>query len=532
MSDGSSIDDVLAAMHRRLEARGDALAMVETGGFLKSRLRSRGRRVTCAALLERLEATLSGLRHLGVAPGDAVLFAVRPGIDCIVLMAALLRVGANVVALDPGVGRQLFAERIRALAPRWVIAEAVVFAASAPGPLRWLLRRLGLEIPDIRVPGAGLMRIGRRWPGVPRSTSLTTLCAEPRPRSRMSPLPAARDVLTIFTSGTTAAPKAVVHTSASLGAACSIIAGLMALDESHVVYSTQTHLMLAALLGGATCIVPPQRLDASRYVDDVGRFGVTHGYAVPFELAAVVRELERRRVRLPAHFQKLVLGSAPILQPFLARLRAACDERTEVWCAYAMTEMFPVALIESRDKLRFAGEGDLVGRPVAGVAAMLAADGELVVSGSHLFDRYLGDGHVVRHRTGDLARIGPDGAVVLLGRKKDMIIRGHYNIYPSLYEPAVGAIDGVESCAFVGVPDSAGADERVVLAVQPAPGADAAALLKRVRRALEDGTCSVDPFARPDEVLVCDLPHSGRSHKLDRRVLVAWVIAKRPSHGK
>ena len=60
-----------------------------------------------------------------------------------------------------------------------------------------------------------------------------------------------------------------------------------------------------------------------------------------------------------------------------------------------------------------------------------------------------------------------DGKLILVGRKKDMIIKGNYNIYPGLYEPVIQNIPGVLACAMVGVFDTDMQDEKIVLAVEP-----------------------------------------------------------------
>jgi acyl-CoA synthetase (AMP-forming)/AMP-acid ligase II len=137
---------------------------------------------------------------------------------------------------------------------------------------------------------------------------------------------------------------------------------------------------------------------------------------------------------------------------------------------------------------------------------------------------------IVEHRTGDLARVDPDGRLVLLGRAKDMIIRGRHNVYPALHEAAAERVPGVRRCAMVGVWDDARADERVVLVVEPAApvGAPAAreALAARVRRALREGPARVDDAAQPDLVLVVDrLPEAGRSRKVDREAVRALARA-------
>src|SRR5260221_9806706 len=102
-----------------------------------------------------------------------------------------------------------------------------------------------------------------------------------------------------------------------------------------------------------------------------------------------------------------------------------------------MPEMVPVERVNVHEKLARPDGGDLVGAPFAGVQARLAADGELLLSGPHLCAGYVGQPSVTEHATGDLAAIDEHGRIVLLGRKKDMIIRAHQNVYPGLYEPTI-----------------------------------------------------------------------------------------------
>lgn len=533
-ADLANIDDLLSAMLARMRQHPQGMAIIEPGGRWQAITGRPARSITHGVLGERIAASVAHLERLGLGAGEAVLYAVRPGVDSMVLLSALLLAGPLVVGLDTGLGAGLLAERLKPLGPRWVVAESIVYAATAPGPLRAWLRRRGMELPNIHLLGATLLRVGPWLPGVPRSIPCNGWWRAAAPAVVRRTQRPDRATLAIFTSGTTAAPKTVLHTSASLGAACATIGARMALAPADVVYSDQTHQMLAALLAGATCVVPAAKRDqrdALRFIKDVARYRVTHIYAIPFELLAVVAHLERSGGQLPAHVRAIILGSAPVRPAFLTRLRAVCAPATDVWCAYGMSEMFPITLVESREKLAFDGEGDLVGPPVAGAHVEVAEDGELWVSGPNLFAGYAGQPPLTRLATGDLARQDADGRVVLLGRKKDMIIRGRHNIYPALYEDTIARIPGVQNCALVGLATPDQADERLVLAVEPQAGVDAAELRRRVERALADGSCPIDAMARPDRVVVCTLPRTGRSHKIDRRRLAEQVAAELTRHG-
>ena len=527
-----TIDSLVERILARAAKHPERIALVETGGAIRRALFGKPRTISYGELSKRIRSVTHGLRKRGLAPGDRVVYGVRPGIDSFVLIAGLLRAGASVIAVDPGVGPDLFHRRMQLAKPSWVVAESIFFAAGAPGPVRWGFGQAGLALPDVGAFGTSFVHVGPRLPGVPANSVPQAELLETEPVEEALPrLSPDRVVLTIFTSGTTSDPKGVEHTAKSLGTGSSLIAELMSLRNDDVVYSTQTHQMLSALLAGARCVIPPLRPDPRRFVADVERLGVTHTYGVPFEVARVVDELEKNRKRLPDSLRVMILGSAPIHRSFLGRLRSVIGEDTDVHCAYAMTEMLPVSVVESREKLAYEGGGDLVGRPVKGAFVAVAEDGELHVTGENLCRGYLGKLGTAWHGSGDLARVDDDGRIVLLGRKKDMIIRGHHNLYPSLYEDKITALPGVSRCAFLGIDTEDHADERVVLAVEPLPGRDPEAVRLAVLRAIDDGSAGLDTFAKPDHVVACAMPHGGRSNKLDR-VRLRSEIAEKLAHGR
>jgi acyl-CoA synthetase (AMP-forming)/AMP-acid ligase II len=189
-----------------------------------------------------------------------------------------------------------------------------------------------------------------------------------------------------------------------------------------------------------------------------------------------------------------------------------------------MTELLPVAIADGAEKLaRPAAEGDWVGPLVPGVVARIDGDGELVLAGPARAG-YLGEPAATEVRTGDLARLDDDG-LTLLGRKKDMFIRGTQNVYPGLYEPLIASLPGVREAVLTGVPDEIGDDRLVLLVVPegPAPASLGGAhpLAHAVASALPG---LLDAGVLPDVVLASpDLPRAGRSRKLDRPAIARRV---------
>ncbi|MFD8529071.1 class I adenylate-forming enzyme family protein [Streptosporangium canum] len=482
----------------------------------------RGREISYGELARRVEAVRTAMTGTdgqtgtadrdgtdgGLRPGDGVLFAVRPGVDAVVLALGAVAAGGTLVLADPGLAPEVLGARMAATRPRWVVAESLLYTLS--GPLKGLARRRGLLLPNLRdpLPGRPVRHLytGPWLPGVPRAAlRLSRILRSPGDSApdtpdTSDPIAADQPAAVIFTSGTTARPRGVVHTRGSLAAGLALFRSAFPLGPGDVVHTDQLMLGLPALLAGATWSLPGEGDPA----EEMAARGATHTFAVPVHLDRLLR----RTPRLPETLRYLLLGAAPAPP---AVLRRAIEAGPEVLSVYAMTEALPIAIASAREKLAQA-EGDLLGAPLPGVGVRIADDGELFVSGPHLARRYLGEDPLEEIATGDLVRI-EEGRLVLLGRKKDMILRDGVNIYPGLYEPAVAALPGVAEAAIVGLADPETGDEEVVLAVVPAGGYDEG-LLRKALPAI------IDAAALPDRIEPLDaFPRSGRADKLDRAAL-------------
>lgn len=478
-----------------------------------------GAELTFGELRRQVLAVRHGLRSAGLAPGDGVLFSVRPSPESLVLALGVVAAGGVVVFADPGAGPEMFTARLRLARPRWSAAESVLYAGSRLRPVRAYARRRGLLLPnlaDLQVPGEGPMRhvhVGRRLPGVPRGAlSFAELARGPAPEPGDDGDPGAPAAV-IFTSGTTADPRAVVHTQASLAAALGLFRARLPLGPGDVVHTDQLMLGLPTLIAGARWSMPPLFCAPADFARLMRERGATHTFCVPVHLAEILDAAPE----LPAGLRHVLLGAAPAPAGILRRAAAAAPG-AEILSVYAMTEIVPVAVATADEKLAHTAsgaDGDLLGAPLPGVGARVAEDGELLLSGPNLCRGYLGADPLAELPTGDLARLD-GGRLVLLGRKKDMLIRGKFNLYPGLYEPSIAALPGVAEAAIVGVADPQTGDEEVVLAVVGTGDLPAG-----LRRALPD---VIDHDALPDRIVVLpELPRSGRTRKLDRARLRALV---------
>lgn len=510
-------------------------------------LRYGGTSTTYAELGAGIRATAHALRARGMADGDRMLFSVRPRSEGMVLALGTVAAGGSVVLVDPGSAPELFAARVAAAAPSWAATESLLHLLGR-WPLTRLARRRGLLLPAYASLPVRHVHAGRRLPGVPRASvrarDLARAAGQPRadrPRTagqaEVTRTPDA-EALVVFTSGTTAAPRAVVHTRGSLGAGTRLLRQVLDLAPGDVVHTDQMLLGLPALVAGGSWSLP----DRSPAEDVVGYArgldGAAASFLVPADVTALLDAIDAGRV--PATGPRTMLvGGAPVTAGLLERARTTLPGTRWVG-VYGMTEVLPIAVVEADEKIAARSDGDLVGRPLEGVHARIDPHpdapvdgvGELVLSGPSLMRGYLLDGPADEHRTGDLARWDDAGRILLVGRTRDMLIRGTTNIYPGLFEPRLARLPGVREALVVGVPRPGDADEEVVLVVVPegAGGDDGEAgggvrlrrdpaLERRLRRLLPD---VLDHDALPDHVLVTDrVPVGGRSRKPDRAALSA-----------
>jgi acyl-coenzyme A synthetase/AMP-(fatty) acid ligase len=465
------------------------------------------RKLTYSELAQQVNTTALELQKMGFKEGDRAFFLARPSIQGIVYFLAVMRAGGVIAVADPAMGRASFRSRFELVEPKWLVLEPLLFWIQKIPFLENALRQFGIEIPDIG-----------------KSVAVRKIKVREVASDRVQAWDEAQILntsaaLIVFTSGTTEMPKGVVHTYTSIAATLDLITSDLKPQESDIFYASQLYFLFIALLTGATAILPSERrFDAVRFAEHLKHFSVTKVYALPAECEELIKYYVQRGAALPKTLTCLMLGSAPILTGFLKRLEKITPRHTDVLCIYGSTEILPISSVEMREKIAFTGKGDLLGKPFSGVHAHVD-EGEIVVRGPNLCRGYFASDAMIEHHTGDLGTMDEKGRIVLLGRKKDMIIKGNYNIYPSMFESVINDIEGVKHCALIGVYREDRSDEEIVLVVEKAGDEPDEAMRTRLKNELSSGAHSIDSYAQPDKILFMQLPLSGRSKKVDKRLL-------------
>ena len=305
----------------------------------------------------------------------------------------------------------------------------------------------------------------------------------------------------IFTSGTEAQPKAIMHTEANTNLAVTTLFSDLGVAPEQVVWmpspvghSTGFNYGVRAALHQGRTLVLQDRWNAIDAVKLVQRFGCSYTLAATTFLRDLVEECERSGVRLPSltHFG---CGGAPVPPALVERAEAVgitvlrLYGSTEVLCATWNRPADPLSKRMHTDG-RALSHTEIEIRDDNGIRQPVGEPGELCIRGPQssvgFFEdpertaaTYLPDGWV---RSGDLAELDVDGHITIVGRKKEILIRGGVNIAPREIEDMLTTFPEVARAAVVGIPDDRlGERMCAVLLLRTGATLDLATVVDRLR---------------------------------------------------
>jgi len=394
--------------------------------------------------VHKLAAVLWDLR---VRPGDRVAAQVPKSPEAIALYLASLQNGAVFLPLNPAYTDAEIDYFIGDATPRLFVV--------APQMLEPCRQRLG--------PGLEIESLGDSGDG-----SLMELGLNARPRTQYHPCTATDRASILYTSGTTGRSKGAVLTHGNLASNCAALVDLWQFSEGdrliHALPIFHTHGLFVAvnmaISTGATMVFVT-KFDADNIIDLMAGGSVLMGVPTFYTRLLACDRLDAQAV---AKMRLFVSGSAPLLaedhRAFKQQTGHAILER------YGMTETCMIAS-NPYDGERIAGA---VGMALAGISIRIAdpatgkeleqgQTGSIEVKGPNVFEGYWNmpektasefraDGFFI---TGDLGVIDEKGYLHIVGRAKDLIISGGYNIYPKEVEDVLDSLDGVVESAVVGV---------------------------------------------------------------------------------
>jgi malonyl-CoA/methylmalonyl-CoA synthetase len=417
------------------------------------------------------------LFRAGLKPGDRVLMSAEPSVDLVAAYWGALRLGLVVVPANTAY-RQREIEHL--------VADAEPAAAIVDDDTRasW-----------VTAAGGGQVKVV--GPDVALQVTMVDGLGQAARRAVLDQAAPDDPALLVYTSGTTGAPKGAVLTHGNLLATAETVRiAWRWTDRDRLVLALPLfHLhglgvgLHGTLAAGASAVLLP-RFDVDAVLDAAAAHDATLFFGVPTmyaRLAGSPRVGELRGLRL------CVSGSAPLAPAVFDAIEAGSGQR--VLERYGLTET-GMNVSNPYEGERRPGT---VGLPLPGVEVRLDPDtSEILVRGPNVCAGYWRNEEATRasrdaegwFHTGDIGAADPDGYLRIVGRSKELIITGGYNVYPREVEDVLLTAPGVAEVAVAGRPDPEWG-EVVTAFVVSAPGAarDGAALLAHAAARLAPYKC-------------------------------------------
>jgi long-chain acyl-CoA synthetase len=405
-----------------------------------------------ATLHRLIEQVAGALQRDGLRPGDAIAICAATSLAYVATYLGAARAGVAVAPLPPSATPdQLAGLAANAGAQR-------LFTDAAIGP-QW--RTPAAELPRILIDDSN-------GDGTPWSDWLRDA-----PAAQPALLTPEHPFNIIYSSGTTGVPKGIVQSCgmrwAQLQRAPANGFGPDAVTLLAIpLYSNLTLTTLFGALGLGGTVVLMAKFDAGTYLTLAAQHRATHSMLVPVQFRRLLDHPDFDRTDLSTLRRKFSAGA-----PFAPDLKAEVLRRWpgELTEYYGMTEGGGRTELQGH---RFPDKLHTIGLPSAGNDIRLIDEdgrelprhevGEIVGHSATMMNGYHGLPEQTREaewfdaggkrfiRTGDVGRFDADGFLVLMDRRKDMIISGGFNLYPSDLEAVLRQHPAVADAAVVGVP--------------------------------------------------------------------------------
>ncbi|HWP62623.1 MAG TPA: AMP-binding protein [Candidatus Binatia bacterium] len=529
----SSDETIGASLDRARRAYGGVEAVVHV---------ARRRRSTYRELADAVEGVARALLAVGVQRGDRVALLARNIPEWPAVQLATAVIGGVLVTVNPSLAEEELeyvlensGARLLIAAPRDEVQAAVIGRVVARRPsLRIVVVGSATGLPDGSASWSSFLDGGRSVDSVRLGEA----------RRAVEP----DDIAAIlYTSGTTGLPKgAMLSHRGMLHNAAAVAENLGLGPSDRLCLAVPFHHCfgsvmgtLAALLAGTTLVLPDDWFDAAAVLEAIAREGCTVVYGVPTMFIALLDAARGKAVDLSSLRTGIIAG-APVDPDLAARVERELHV-PELVIAYGLTEASPVVTQTARTDPPSIRLGT-VGRPIPGAEVKIVdpetgrdvpdgTPGELVTRGPMVMAGYYGDPEATKAvidaagwlHTGDLAIRDPSGPYRIVGRIKEMIIRGGENIYPAEIEAVGRRHPGVADVAVVGVP-SAYFGEEVAAFVRLAPGASITT--DELRRHFAE---HLAPFKVPRWISILDrfpLTGSGKVRKHELRERAARLFGE------
>jgi long-chain acyl-CoA synthetase len=344
----------------------------------------------------------------------------------------------------------------------------------------------------------------------------------------------------LYTSGTTGTPKGAELTHCNLDSNAQVCLELFSMTPDDIILGAlplfhafgQTCTLNTAVAAGAT-LVPVPRFNAEKVLATIERDRVTVFAGVPTMFVALLHHPAREQFDTSS-LRLCISGGAAMPVEILRGFEAAFG--SIILEGYGLSETSPVASFSHPNRERKVGS---IGTPVQGVEMKVVDDsrnevpqgesGEIAIRGNNVMKGYWRRPEATAEAidddgwfySGDIGRVDQDGYFFIVDRKKELIIRGGYNVYPREIEEVLYEHPAVREAAVIGIPHPE-LGEEIGAAIALKPGAEASEDELR-----EFAKSRVAAYKYPRHVwLVDELPKGATGKILKREIRLPAALTR------
>lgn len=418
-------------------------------------------------LLDAIERLANSLSKLGISKGDRFAIMLPNLPQFVISYFALLKLGAWVIPVNT-----MFKEG----EIRYLLEDSEAKGIVAWGRFERLIEKAVQNLDSCNI----LIFLGNY---IPREAyNLTHLIASSEPMLEDLEVEADSTAVILYTAGTTGNPKGAVLSHSNANAQVESIRKSLVLESKDTILGVvplfhsfgQMVAMNAPLVSGST-VVLLARYNAQEVVKSL----IENNVSVFVGLPTMYRELSQEEVKIedfPA-LRYCISSGAPLPQKISINFEEKFGK--PILEGYGLTEAGPLVVFQRLDHSR---KPNSVGYPAYGVQVRIINNfnkevsfnevGEVLVQGANVMKGYLNRPEATKEvlkdgwlHTGDVGKFDDDGYLYIVDRKKDLILKGGFNVYPREVEAILIAHPGVKECAVIGIADEIQGEEIKALVV-------------------------------------------------------------------
>ncbi len=443
-----------------------------------AKVKSEWKTLTFGELDALSDSYARGLQQIGIKEGVRTVLLAPPSLEFFPLVFALFKVGAVIVMIDPGIGREAMLKCLEEVQPEAFIGIPAAQVA------RLLFRKPFKNVRAVVTIGPRLFWGGHTLADLKKLGGVA-------PFEMAVPTPGQTAAI-LFTSGSTGIPKGAVYTHEIFDAQVRMIRDTYGITPGEIDLPTFPLFALFDPALGMTSVLPemdfrsPAKADPAKLIEAI----TTHGCTMMFGSPALLDNLGRYGVEKGVKLQtikRVLSAGAPVRVDVLERMTKLLPETSQLFTPFGATESLPVASIGSHEVLAEtakdarAGRGVCVGKPVEGVQVRVirisdepiaewsdsllvppCTIGEITVRGPVVTKEYFGrpvqtaaakirDGEHVVHRMGDVGFLDERGRLWMCGRKGHRVQTPAQTWFSVPVEEVLNQHPAIKRTALVGV---------------------------------------------------------------------------------